>query len=114
MSLINTIRTRAASTWNAMRGKAPANAAGMSTGGQFRTGTGLGLWSGISDWFVPRQVNPHLYEALREAIAPIDGAINRMTTVDGILAVEGDNDALVQEITDWMDNIQVNDLECGF
>ncbi len=114
MSLINTIRTRAASTWNAMRGKAPANAAGMSTGGQFRTGTGLGLWSGISDWFVPRQVNPSLYEALREAIAPIDGAVNRLVTLDGIISVEGENDALVQEIADWMANIPVNDMETGF
>src|SRR5690606_21877120 len=59
-------------------------------------------------------VNPHLYEALREALPVLDGAINRLVTVDGIIRVRGGNDALVQEIErDLLDNIPVNDAEAG-
>lgn len=63
--------------------------------------------------FEPRAVNPWLYEALREAIGPIDGAINRMVTMDGILRVRGGNEKLVAEIEDWLSNVPVNDLEGG-
>lgn len=61
----------------------------------------------------PRSVNPWLYEALREAIGPIDGAINRLVTMDGIIAVRGGNDALVDEIRDWLQHVPVGDLQTG-
>lgn len=78
-----------------------------------RNASSLGPWSGLQNWYIPRQVNPALYEAMREAIAPIDGAINRMVTMDGIIRVEGDDDALVAEIDDWVRNVPVNDLQRG-
>lgn len=90
-------------------------AAGIAVGtSQLRDGNRLGPWNGIYDWFVPRQVNPNLYEAMREALSPIDGGINRLVTMDGIIAVEGENDAIVQEIDTWMRNVRVNDMETGF
>src|SRR5688572_14668395 len=70
----------------------------------------LGPWSGLSQWFVARQVNPYLYEALREAIAPIDGGINRLVTMDGIVRVRGDDEKLVAEIEDFIANVPVNDM----
>lgn len=66
----------------------------------------------FTDW-VAREVSPYLYEAIREAVGPIDGAINRLVTLDGIIRVQGGNDKLVSEIEDWMGSIQVNDMESG-
>ena len=74
----------------------------------------LGPWSGVFGQWQPRARSPWLLEALREAIPLLDGGIGRMVTLDGIIEVEGDNDALVQEIEDWMRNVPVNDLECGY
>lgn len=66
----------------------------------------------LSQW-TARKIAPALYEALREAIPPIDAAIDRYTTLDGIIRVRGDNDKVVAEIDDWMRNVQVNDLQAG-
>jgi SPP1 gp7 family putative phage head morphogenesis protein len=74
----------------------------------------MGAWSGVIGQWEPRAKSPYLYEALREAIPILDGGINRLVTLDGILTVEGDNDALVQEIDTWMRNVPVNDLEYGY
>lgn len=73
----------------------------------------MGPWSDALGAFEPRKVNPHLYEALREALPILDGAIAALVTLDGILRVEGDNDKLVAEIEDWMQNVPVNDAEKG-
>lgn len=73
----------------------------------------LGPYGHLRDMFTPRQVNPYLLEALREAVAPIDGGIGRLVTLDGIVAVEGDNDRLVAEIEDWASSVQVGDAEIG-
>lgn len=85
----------------------------IASNSTLRNASALGPWNGLQQWYVPRQVNPHLYEAMREAIAPIDGAINRMVTMDGIIRVEGDDGALVDEIDDWVRNVPVNDLQRG-
>lgn len=73
-----------------------------------------GPYSTLFENWVAREVNPYLYEGIREACAPVDGAINRLVTLDGIIKIEGDNDSLVQELQDWADNVRVNDLEQGF
>ncbi|HET6805315.1 MAG TPA: hypothetical protein VFH59_07750 [Frateuria sp.] len=79
-----------------------------------RAGMAMGPWTGQINGFVPRQVNPWFYEALREALGILDGAINRLVTVDGILGVEGANDKLVQEIErDLFGAIPVGDLQGG-
>lgn len=92
--------------------KATGNPAAQ--GAIVRAGQSLGLWQDTLGGFIPREVNPHLYEALREAIPVLDGAINRLVTVDGIIRVRGGNDALVQEIErELFDVIPVNDAEAG-
>lgn len=73
----------------------------------------MGMWSSEMSGFEPRKVNPHLYEALREAIPILDGAIGALVTLDGIVRVEGDNDKLVAEIEDFLTTVPVNDAEKG-
>lgn len=74
----------------------------------------MGAWSPLFDNWEPRAVSPYLYEALKEAIPMLDGGLGCLVMLDGILEVEGDNDALVAEITDWMENVPVNDSEVGY
>lgn len=79
-----------------------------------RAGSSMGPWTATLGQWQPRQHTPWLYEALREAVPVLDGGINRLVTLDGIVEVQGDNDKLVAEIQDWMDNVPVNDLEAGY
>lgn len=72
-----------------------------------------GMFSAVFQDYVPREVNPRLYEAMREAVPTIDGAITWMNVLDGIVRVEGANKALVQEIRDWADTVPVNDANLG-
>lgn len=74
----------------------------------------MGPWSDIFGAWEPRNTSPWLYEALREALPVLDGGIGRLCTLDGIVEVEGGNDKLVAEIEQWMANVPVNDLECGY
>lgn len=78
-----------------------------------RQGDPQGVWSGAMNGFEARKVNPHLYEALREALPILDGAISTTVTLDGIVRVEGDNGKLVSEIEDFISSIPVNDAEKG-
>lgn len=72
-----------------------------------------GPWTGaLSEWNA-REVAPRLYESLREAIPPLDAAINRLCTLDGILAIEAERDALLSEASDWAAAVRVNDLQQG-
>lgn len=86
-----------------------------ATGGAFaRESQPLGPWTGPLDQWVAREVAPQLYESLREAIPVLDAAINRLVTLDGIVRVEAETDALQSEIDDWMAGVQVGDLQQGF
>ncbi|WP_448673348.1 minor capsid protein [Pseudoxanthomonas mexicana] len=96
--------------WSARR-KAATNG-GIAA--SLREGQGMGVWQDIMGKWQPRSRNPYLLEALREAIPILDGGISRLTTMDGIITVEGANDKLVQEIEQWMNNVPVNDLETGY
>lgn len=73
----------------------------------------MGVWSGPLGNFVPHQVNPYLYEALREAIGMLDGSIRTLVTMDGILGVEGDNTRVVRVIEDFIESVPVNDADKG-
>lgn len=73
-----------------------------------------GAWSSLFDEWEPRAVSPYLYEALKEAIPMLDGGLGCLVMLDGILEVEGGNDALVAEITEWLENVPVNDSEVGY
>jgi hypothetical protein len=79
-----------------------------------RAGMAMGPWQQLINGFVPREVNPWFYEALRSSLGVLDGAMNRLVTVDGIIDVEGGNDKLVQEIQrDLIGAIPVSDLQAG-
>lgn len=108
MNLMQKIRNAGA----AITGK--SNAASASASALVRSGTALGIWHESLNGFVPREVNPYLYEALREAIAPIDGGIIRTVTLDGVIRVRGGNEKLVSVIEEGlMANLPVNDYEAG-
>lgn len=96
------------------RRKASETSAASALAAAQRDQQELGAWTGTFRGFVPRQVNPELYEALREALPIVDGGINTLVTLDGVVRVEGDDAALVREIEDWMQSVQVNDAETGF
>lgn len=74
----------------------------------------LGPWTETFAGWLPRRTSPTLLESLREAVPVLDGGINRLVTLDGIVDVEGANAKLVDEIRDWMESVPVNDVECGF
>lgn len=78
-----------------------------------RAGMTLGPWDALLHTFVPQLVNPYFYEALRRAMPLIDGGINMMVLLDGIVRIEGKDQALVNEITAAMAEIRVDDCETG-
>jgi len=79
-----------------------------------RAAMAMGPWTPQINGFVPREVNPWFLEALRSSLGVLDGAINRLVTMDGIVAVEGGNDKLTQLIQrELIDSIPVGDLQTG-
>lgn len=98
--------------WTWPMGRKSVDSGGIAA--SIREVDSMGAWSGVLGKWQPRSRSPYLLEALREAIPILDGGIGRMVTMDGIIEVEGGNDALVQEIEEWMRNVPVNDLETGF
>lgn len=109
MSWINDTRKRLAEGIAGRKFTNPGGAIGTA----IRAGNPLGPWSGLMGWFEPNQVNPYLYEALRRALPPLDGSIDRYVTLDGIVGCEGDNDRLVAEIEDFIRTVPVNDAQFG-
>lgn len=103
-------------TWFSQKNAAALHNQGGGIAASIRESRALGPYTGVFDqWNTePRSVSPWLYESLKEAIPMLDGGISRLVTLDGIIEVEGGNDRLVSEITEWMQNIPVNDLETGF
>lgn len=100
---------------NPFRIRSRAKSNDMTSSVLARAQASMGIWSGTLSGFIPRQVNPWFYSALREALGPLDGGIDRLVTMDGIISVEGDNDKLTQTIErDFLRAIPVNDLEHGF
>lgn len=78
-----------------------------------RESESLGPFQAALGTYIPRTVNPWLYEAIREAIGLIDGAIGTLVTMDGLVRVEGANQTLVDEITAWMQAVLVDDKQRG-
>lgn len=99
-------------TWSLPWRKA-AETSGRSAIGSAQHQNEMGPWSAVFQQFVARQINPHLFEALRESQPIIDGGINTLVTLDGIVRVEGTNAAVVAAVNDWMTTVRVNDAETG-
>lgn len=96
-------------TWFAGR---KSNAMGSSA--LVRANMAMGPWTPQINGFIPREVNPWFLEALRSSLGVLDGAINRLVTMDGIVSVEGGNDKLTQLIQrELIDSIPVGDLQHG-
>ncbi|TPG50657.1 hypothetical protein EAH75_04255 [Rhodanobacter glycinis] len=86
----------------------------VSSSALVRAQMAMGPWQQALGMFIPREVNPWFLEALRESLGILDGAVNRMVTIDGIIDVEGGNDALVQLIQrELIGAIPVGDKNAG-
>lgn len=82
-------------------------------GFQLRAVDGQGPFTTMFGTFIPRKIDPNFFEFLIESV-PICGAvINKLVTLDGIPIVSGNNQALVDEINDWIQNVPVNDIQKG-
>lgn len=92
--------------------KAPATTQSPSPW-QLRPNDGQGPYTGYFQNFIPRKIEGSFYEFLREAIPIIDAGINKKTSLDGHLEVEGNDAELVDEIQEWFYNVPVNDLQKG-
>lgn len=94
--------------WHAVRNRAAAES-DYST----RSPNGQGAYTPLFNAFVPRTFQPELIEALREALPILDGLIDRLVTLDGVPVIVGEDAALVDEISAWAKNVQVNDVQTG-
>lgn len=61
-----------------------------------------------------RSIEAQFLENLREKIPIIDAVFNILTALDGYIEPFGKDKKLVQEIGDWLNYVQVNDLSLGF
>lgn len=73
----------------------------------------LGPYQGIFKDWVPRENNPYLLEAIREAIPFVDAGLDWLVTLDGIVGFKAETDALQRELDDWAEGVRVNDREQG-
>ena len=91
-----------------------AKKTGSGKGGwELRPNDGQGPYTTYFSNYIARKIEPSFYEFLREAIPIIDAAIKRLVVLDGHIEVVGDNDALVEEIKEWIYNVPVNDIQKG-
>lgn len=90
-------------------------------GGQKRPGVNMtaresaaqGPYTSVLSHYVLREAAPYLYEALREAVPTLDGAVDKVVMLDGMVELESDSDALVREFNDWAEGVRVNDFQEG-
>ncbi len=96
------------------RRRPKATSASDRTGGfQLRPNYGQGPFTPYYKQFIARKVEPVFFEFLRESIPIVDAAINRLVSLDGHIEVAGNSEDLKDEISEWMDNIRVNDVQRG-
>ncbi|WP_020675547.1 phage portal protein family protein [Geopsychrobacter electrodiphilus] len=94
---------------NISRSKAPSESHTV----QLRPNNGQGPYTAGFRKFIAQKLDPTFFEFMREAIPVMDTAIWRLVSLDGHLVVKGNKAALVEEIQEWMDNVQVNDFQTG-
>lgn len=66
----------------------------------------------FQDYFL-RKISGEFYEALREGIPVIDGAIRRLISLNGTIKIIGDKGPLVSELEDFCLNVPVNGAADG-
>lgn len=72
-----------------------------------------GPFTSVMNSYVLREAAPYLYEALREAVPTLDGAVDKVVMLDGMVEIEAESDALVREFNDWAMGVRVNDFQEG-
>jgi SPP1 gp7 family putative phage head morphogenesis protein len=85
----------------------------MSGSAIVQAGMTLGPWDAQLRTFVPQMVNPYFYEALRKAVPLLDGGIDKMVLLDGLVRFEGKDQVLCDEIDAAMRELPVDDMELG-
>ncbi len=63
--------------------------------------------------YIFRKVSGEFYEALREGIPMIDGAIRRLISLNGTIKIIGDRADLVADLEDFNRSVPVNDTQKG-
>lgn len=85
----------------------------QETGVQLRPTDGQGPYTKYFSQFVPRKHDPKFFEFLVESIPVCAAAIKKLTTLDGVPIITGNNEKLVEEIKEWMQHVPVNDMQKG-
>lgn len=115
MSIATSIKSFFGGARTSARGKAPSD--GMSTSTIVRASMTLGPWDALLHTFVPQQVNPYFYEALRRSMPLLDGGIDCKVLLDGLVRFDrespGIDKGLTDEIEAAMSEIPVDDAEVG-
>lgn len=93
--------------------KAPKRAP-VEVQAQFRSTLPQGPFTTWFKNYVPRVASPELFEVLRLGIPVLGAAVRRLSSLTGVVKVQGDKAALVDEITEWLAGVQVNDFQQGF
>lgn len=111
MSWATKIRARFGEMFSGRKFANPGGAVATAS----REAQGQGPFTGMfTDWNNnPQYVNPYLLEALRRALPPLDGGIDRLVTLDGIIGVEGDDGKAVALLEDFIRSVPVNDAQIG-
>jgi len=114
MSIATSIKSFFTGGRTAMRGRKAADYGGSQI---VRAGMTLGPWDAMLHTFVPQLVNPYFYEALRRAIPLLEGGINCLVRLDGIVRFDRDSPGidkgLADELTAAMSELPVDDGEIG-
>lgn len=114
MSIATGIKSFFSGGLAAMRGNKAPNYGGSQI---VRAGMTLGPWDAMLHTFVPQLVNPYFYEGLRRAIPLIEGGINCLVLLDGIVRFDrespGIDKGLADELTAAMAELPVDDGEIG-
>lgn len=71
-------------------------------------------WLSKFESSLSREHNPEFWETLREAMPIFDIAIQKLCAMDGIIKCTSDNPKLKSIIDEFMEQVQVNDLQTGY
>lgn len=82
-------------------------------GWQLRPVDGQGPFTADFAQFIPRKIQATFYEFLVESLPICGAAIDKLVTLDGLPIVTGQNQKLVEEISEWMQHVPVNDIQNG-
>ncbi len=80
---------------------------------EVRPTDGQGPFTAAFKTYVARKVEGTFYEIMREAVPFLDAGVNRLVSLEGNIKIVGNNEALVEEIKEWVHNVKVDDFQIG-